>query len=44
MPQTMQALVKPEPKAGIEVREVPLPNIWRLRCVGEGGSGLGVRH
>ena len=25
MPQTMQAIVKPEPKAGIEVREVPLP-------------------
>jgi threonine 3-dehydrogenase len=25
MPPTMQALVKPEPKAGIEVREVPLP-------------------
>ncbi len=25
MPQTMQAIVKPEPKAGIEIREVPLP-------------------
>lgn len=25
MPQTMQAIVKPEPKAGVEVREVPLP-------------------
>jgi threonine 3-dehydrogenase len=25
MPQTMQALVKPAPQPGIEVREVPLP-------------------
>ena len=25
MPQTMQAIVKPEPKAGIEVQDVPLP-------------------
>ena len=44
MSKLMPAVVKSEPKAGVELREVPVPAIGRRRCPRQGEGRLHLRH